>query len=342
MISVKRAGEHIPEDVDFQQALETELNSVLNCKLRIRNLYRSPFPYRTSYPIEYLKVYFHEGTELDVIFKNLSWHSLTETTQKAKPEFLYNPLREINVYKKLLSLNKSDTAIYYGSIVESSLDRYWLFLEKIPGIELYQVGDLSFWQQVARWIARFHVSYYGLMEQIGCEVNLLMHDAHYYQRWITRAKNFVYQDKLTAMRLRMEWLAERYDKAVDYLISLPRTFIHGEFYPSNILIQTLENELRICPIDWEMASIGPGLMDLAALIAGNWNEMDKALITDAYQRELSSHIMVHEKEFNTALMCCQLAVAVQWLGWSPHWTPPPEHSQDWLKQACNLAEGLRL
>ena len=28
-----------------------------------------------------------------------------------------------------------------------------------------------------------------------------------------------------------------------------------------------------------------------------------------------------------------LLVALQWLGWSDDWTPPPEHRHDWLSEA---------
>jgi len=31
---------------------------------------------------------------------------------------------------------------------------------------------------------------------------------------------------------------------------------------------------------------------------------------------------------------------VRWLGWSPQWSPPPEHAQDWLHEALSLAEKL--
>jgi hypothetical protein len=35
-------------------------------------------------------------------------------------------------------------------------------------------------------------------------------------------------------------------------------------------------------------------------------------------------------------------MAIQWLGWSPNWEPPPEHAQNWLTEACRLAKKLDL
>jgi len=31
---------------------------------------------------------------------------------------------------------------------------------------------------------------------------------------------------------------------------------------------------------------------------------------------------------------------MQWLGWSPDWSPPPEHRRNWLREALRLAEKL--
>jgi hypothetical protein len=33
---------------------------------------------------------------------------------------------------------------------------------------------------------------------------------------------------------------------------------------------------------------------------------------------------------------------VQWLGWSPDWSPPAEHAHDWLGEALHLADKLGL
>ena len=40
------------------------------------------------------------------------------------------------------------------------------------------------------------------------------------------------------------------------------------------------------------------------------------------------------------LDCCRLQTALQWLGWAPDWSPPPEHTHDWLGEALNLAEQI--
>src|SRR5687768_18215786 len=43
------------------------------------------------------------------------------------------------------------------------------------------------------------------------------------------------------------------------LDSLPEMLFHGEFYPSNVLVDASARPTRVCPIDWEMAARGPAL-----------------------------------------------------------------------------------
>src|SRR5207245_2716577 len=70
------------------------------------------------------------------------------------------------------------------------------------------------------------------------------------------------------------------------LLDLPAMLIHGEFYASNVLVDDAQQTVRVCPIDWERAAIGPGLIDLAALIAGGWPEQAKMEMAAAYRDEL--------------------------------------------------------
>jgi thiamine kinase-like enzyme len=122
---------------------------------------------------------------------------------------------------------------------------------------------------------------------------------------------------------------------VERLIALPVTFIHGEFYASNVLVES-NGRTRICPIDWEMAGIGPSLIDLAALASGKWTDERRTELAAAYLDAAPS------AEFLADLDCCLLHLAVQWLGWSADWQPPAEHAHDWAGEAVRLAEKLGL
>ena len=131
---------------------------------------------------------------------------------------------------------------------------------------------------------------------------------------------------------------------MERLLALPATVIHGEFFASNVMVDESGGRLRVCPVDWEMAAIGPGRVDLAGLTSGGWTQEEKDAMARAYYDALpaGSPAKADWQGFLEDLEYCRLAQAVQWLGWSPLWEPPPEHAQDWLKEAVKTAERLGL
>ena len=114
---------------------------------------------------------------------------------------------------------------------------------------------------------------------------------------------------------------------------MPRTLVHGEFHPSNVLV----GSERIWAVDWETAGVAPGLVDLAALTAG-WGEAERRAISEAYRDEVGAPAGF---AVDGDLACCRLHVAVKWLGWSPTWTPPREHRHDWVAEAASAVDELR-
>src|SRR5262249_32226829 len=60
-------------------------------------------------------------------------------------------------------------------------------------------------------------------------------------------------------------LCQRFEKLVEWVLALPPTVIHGEYYPANNI---LYSDRVIYPIDWESAAIGLGEIDLATLTEG--------------------------------------------------------------------------
>jgi hypothetical protein len=286
---------------------------------------------------------------LQVMLKDLSWQALLPEASRIKPAFLHDPLREIETYRKILAEHSLGSAICYGAVVNPALGRYWLVLEKVPGLELYQVGDFGIWQQVAVWLAQMQTRFAGkrIRESLAPAAHLLIYNRDYYWLWMRRAQDFLSAVASTPMQKDqkgLNWLTHRYEQVVDRLLAMPETFVHGEFYASNILVNQTGDTVRICPIDWEMAAAGPTLIDLAALTAGNWTEQEKTALALAYHGALEADDTKawDKKEFLEAVDCCRLHLAVRWLGWSPRWSPPPEHAQDWLREALSLADKLCL
>ena len=129
-------------------------------------------------------------------------------------------------------------------------------------------------------------------------------------------------------------LPQHYDTVVDRLLAQTPTFIHGEMYASNVLV----DGTRVCPIDWEMAALGPALVDVAALIAGpGWNEADAMALLG---RVLRGAVRRRRGAARRSRRVPRAYLAVQWLGWSSSWSPPAELAHDWLSVAVAATERL--
>ncbi len=320
----------------------------LRTRRRVVSLERRPCPYRTSFSLEELDAVLDDGATFQVMFKDLSESGLTNGVREVKPSFLHDPLREIEAYRAILAPAGLGTPTYYGSAVDHERERYWLFLEYVPGDVLWQVGELGAWEEVARWLATMHARFADATEWQSRSEHLLRYDADFYRLWLERAQTFAREAEAAAPRAEfrsgLEWLATRYEKVVERLTALPVTFVHGEFYASNVLLQDDHGTRRVCPIDWESAAIGPGLIDLAALTAGTWGDDERSALARAYHETLTAlgGSPRSPDDFIAALDCCRLYLALKWLGWARGWSPPEEHRQDWLAEALRLAERLDL
>jgi hypothetical protein len=327
---------------ELRSTLERVLSEALDTPVRVSELQRRPSPYRTSFALDEVDATLDGDERLELMLKDLGWKGLTKAGRSAKPAFLYDPLREITVYRRLLGPADLGAPRYYGSLVDPERDRYWLFMERVVGRELYQVGELERWEQAARWLAVMHSRFAADVEQLTEEACLVRHDRGYYRTWIDRALEFAGGSGADARERRgLDWLAARYDGVVERLMTLPVTVIHGEFYASNVL---LADGGRVAPVDWEVAAEGPGLVDVAALTTG-WDAPQRGALERAYEDGLraSGAPQALPADPAEALDLCRLHLAVRWLGWAPSdWSPPKEHRRDWLGEALGLAERLRV
>jgi hypothetical protein len=317
--------------------LRITLESVL--RRRVRTMSRRPNDYCSSYAIEDVELTFEDGGPLALVFKDVAASALTAAAGEAKPAAVLDPHREIEVYRDVLGPARLDVAACYGTVADPGEGRYWLFLEAIDGVPLWQAGEPA-WDAAARWLAALHGR--GAPIRQG---HLLDYDAAYLQSWLERALAFAPEGALDSV-------AAGWRRVIERLSAWPRTLVHGEFYPSNVLVRRgrpgiVPEDLAggrtgIVPVDWEMAGIGPGLLDLAALTSGSWSAGARERLALAYRDALPRAVRPSADDLLDALMHCRLYIAVQWLGWSQDWSPPAEHAHDWLAEAVTTCEELGL
>jgi hypothetical protein len=335
-----------PSDEDLRRALEQVLSEFFGRHKDVSRVTRRPWIYRSSFSLESLEVEFSDGQTLRVMFKDLSPHALSSAGRSAKPSFLLDPGREIHVYRKVIGPCGIGAPVCYGAVVDPDVDRYWLFLELAPGVGLYQIGDIDVWKRVARWLCGVHATLAPHLTRFSQEIPLLRFDGQYFGTWADRAMAALASDVDAAGPGRgrlLKWLRERHARLVARLMDLPLTIVHGELYASSIIVDQHARD-GIRAVDWEMAAIGTGLIDLAALTSGNWDEAQRAEMARAYwvrgmRRGTTPWPF---EEFMTSLDLCRLQLAIQWLGWSSAWVPPPQQSHNWMAEALWLIEQVEI
>jgi aminoglycoside phosphotransferase (APT) family kinase protein len=270
---------------------------------------RQPWEYTSSTPIEVLEA---DGCP-PLLFKNLSERG------SSAPAALVDPGREIEVYARFgPGLDAPDCV---AAVCRPG--RAWLFLERVDGVPLWQSADDGAWLAAARYLARLH-----RVPAPARTGRLLICGSTHLDAVIDRA---LATPGLSVPRQ----VASAARRAVRVLSGGPASLLHGEFYPANVLVQSTPVGARVRPVDWEMAGIGPGVLDLAALISGDHEPRLRDLMVTAYRDELGAE----PETLSATLAAARLLIAMQWLGWDAGWTPPPEHAHDWAREAQALVSG---
>lgn len=311
--------------------------------MAVEHLERSPYPYATSFPLEEVHAYLQDRRVLHLILKDLTWERLLGAARGTKPRFLYEPRRSIETHRRLLP-GTGFSPECYAAHADDGGRRYWLLLEKVAGVELWQVGTFETWEAVARGLARFHRMFAARNEALA-ERNpyLLRYRDELFLTWPRRVLEASTAPPAgTPEREGLERIASGYGEVVRTLATVPPTLVHGELYPSNVLVDDGRNDVKVWALDWEMAGIGPAFLDVVALTAG-WDGEEQRRLVSAYLDELGPAPWWREgEELARLLDCCRLHYALQWLGWSDGWLPPREHAHDWTGEALEAAKRLRL
>lgn len=296
------------------------------------------FTYTTSSPLYTATIDTGDGRPVPVVVKDVTRSALLAGAAAVKPAFLHDPHRELGVYRDILA-GVPGPPVLFGAHVDASATSV-LVLERVEGLELCDVGVVDVWARAAAWFGTFHAS----RPDAGA-VPLVAHDAGARARWRERAL-------ATAARLgsrdrsRVVAAVAVFDgPAAAVLDATIRGVVHGEAYPSNIVVGgarvdgTVATTPRICPVDWETTGVGPVLLDVAALTTGEWPDEDRDRVLGAY-REAAAAGGVVFADFEVELAACRLQLAIQWLGWFVDRDPPSRRARDWVAEAVAAAEVL--
>jgi hypothetical protein len=346
VLRVDEARRRAPQRLDLRAAMIGVLGRVRAS--RIVDLDASPLPYASSFAIDEVTVRFDDGSALELVCKGTGKAAMLPEARRIKPRFIHHPLREIAAYERILAPFAAGAPRFYGSVVNRQRGDYWLFLERVRGVPLTEVGDFGVWRHVSAWLGDVHarLARDPALADAAALVPLVRYDRAHARVWMDRAQQHLEADvtRPRTIRRRFASLGLRYDAFLDELAALPSGFMHGEFFAANVLVEITPGRRYVRPVDWELAGMGPMLMDLAALTAGSWTEDQRAALAASYRRAAGPIVPASTSDdgFMRALDCCRLQLAVQRLGWARQWTPPATHRQDWLGEALHAADRLGL
>jgi Ser/Thr protein kinase RdoA (MazF antagonist) len=264
---------------------------------------------QSSCPLTRTTLELPDGSEQAAIVKQLS----RRTRHPGGGNDIYDERREIEVYRSLLPAANLGTPSFLGARGDL------LLIEEVDGIPLWQLGESAAWRAAAAWLGRLH----ALPAPRGR--TMLRYDDRFYAKWLPRALHF-------APGAGLESLAATHDRAVARLAAAPPVFVHGDFYPANVLVRPGN---AICVVDFELAGAGAGALDLAALVTGLPGELAGALVASyCEQAGLST------ESLGELILCARLHLAVRWLGWLDGWRAPEHQAFDWATEAHAAAGAL--
>jgi hypothetical protein len=185
---------------------------------------------------------------------------------------------EIEAYRWILPALPVASPKVLGSFQESGPDAMgWLCLERLTdAVRIDEIGDRAALRKGAQELAALHAEGRALVGRPDLHSLNRYHGTYleaWGRRWVESA------GRLGHGRPWIRHVAPRIDQIMDLLNGPDLTVVHGEAYPSNILLRAD----RALIVDWESVGIGSGELDLATLLL-NWPEDDICDAERAYVR----------------------------------------------------------
>jgi hypothetical protein len=281
---------------------------------------------RGNFPSEVVTCRFDDGRELEVFCKYET--DLAPGAPTDRPGIAH----EAAVYEHVLRPAGLPPR-FCGAYRDAATGRTWLFLEYLGGSVHADKAPCTDEAMglAARWIGGFHAA-----QEVGpaeaAPPPLRRYDADYYLGWPRRAALLAGD-----LHRRHPWLAaacRRFEGLVPHLLARPRTVVHGDYYPDNILFRAG----AVHAIDWEWAALGAGEIDLASL-TDRWPAETVRRCEEEYWR--ARWPGGAPADFAHAVDVARLYLCFRYMGVSREWLL--DEKRQWRVEAARaLAERLGL
>jgi Ser/Thr protein kinase RdoA (MazF antagonist) len=181
----------------------------------------------------------------------------------------------------------------------------------------------------------------------GCEF-LLRFDANYFCEWANRAIATVATVATVAGRsvklaAELERVVSNNQRVAQLLAEQPLTLVHNDLSPKNVIADRSSSPASIYFVDWEMAGVGCGLLDLAHLNHGLDPVNDRKMrqtYREALEEAGAGLLPSDPPELGRLFAACQLHNTLYRLAESSAWGLPVETVAQWVAEAQSFFQVL--
>jgi tRNA A-37 threonylcarbamoyl transferase component Bud32 len=291
---------------------------------------RAPCRFRTLYPAEVVSVKLNSGETRRFFVKQLGNEQADHPDKQRRD-------REVRVYDELLRERRLPVPRIYGWDRSPISGRQELVLEYVDDLTLRH-QDLAHWSVAARALGRLHRWFGERREQLDRCDFLLRIDAAYAWSWYDRAVVSV-QALDPVLGRRLEGSVAGAGWAADLLARAPATLVHNDLSPKNIIVDRSSRPARVHVLDWELAGVGCGALDIVHLCHGL--ERDEAeRVWSAYREELVGTDVLPRPASQQQRMvaACKLHKTLYRLAHAGGWSLPLGTVEDWVAEVERLVK----
>jgi phosphotransferase family enzyme len=284
-----------------------------------------PIRVPSLFPADVVSVTLGDGSTLSLFVKHLGSEQADHPDKQRRD-------REVRVYEVLLGDAGLPVPRYYGSRWNAASGRTDVYLEYIPDWSL-KYTDLEHWFTAARRLAQLQAHFAARPERLLVCDFLLRLDPGYFHAWAERALAAVVRH-LPELAGRLERVVAAYRPVARLLGCQPMTLVHNDLAPKNVIADRSWSPARICLVDWEMAGLGCGLLDLVHLKHGLRPRADQRMRA-SYCAELAGTGLVpnHPRELERLFAACELHQAMCRLTYFAIWQTPRAQVGQWVRDA---------
>ena len=209
---------------------------------------------------------------------------------------LTNPgVREAGLYRALAAQLPMPTPALIAADPAGS----WLVLEAVEAADDSGQWDLTTFQQALALLARLHERFWDLADDLSAYPWLarpLSRDFEVHVYGAAQALGAVVRDEWPPIIAHSPQILGTIGQMISHaeqiaqpLRELPSTLLHGDFWAGNI-VRDEDGDMVV--LDWQLAGIGPGVLDLVAMIkttewAGGERPAPAERLAGRYRREIA-------------------------------------------------------